>query len=98
MARSTPGYCTLTATRRPSGITARWTWPIDAAATGTGSHWRKRASGSVAELVDHDLLGQARSHRRHVLLQLGKASWAAGGRPSATNPTICPSFIAAPFI
>src|SRR5438105_135282 len=47
MARSTPGYWTLTATARPSGITARCTWPMDAAATGTGSQSRKSLSGSA---------------------------------------------------
>ena len=37
IARATPGYCTFTATRRPSGITARCTWPIDAAAAASCS-------------------------------------------------------------
>ena len=32
--RSTPGYCTLTATARPSWVMARCTWPIDADAIG----------------------------------------------------------------
>ena len=47
MARSTPGYCTLTATIRPSGMTARCTCPIDAAATGSGLQSRKSFSGSA---------------------------------------------------
>ena len=46
MAVSTPGYWTLTATFRPSGSTARWTCPTLAAATGSGSQWRKMRSGS----------------------------------------------------
>ena len=72
IASSTPGYCTFTATSRPSRSTARWTWPIDAAATGTGSQSRKRRSGSFAQLLADHLLGQARRHRRHVGLQAGQ--------------------------
>ena len=36
IASSTPGYWTLTATATPPW-TARWTWPIDAAANGRSS-------------------------------------------------------------
>ena len=38
IASAMPGYCTLTATARPSAVMARCTWPIDAAAMGSGSH------------------------------------------------------------
>ena len=44
--RSTPGYCTFTATARPSWVMARCTWPIDADAIGTGSHSAKTSSGA----------------------------------------------------
>ena len=37
-----PGYCTLTATSRPSAHTARCTCPIEAAAAGTSSNERNR--------------------------------------------------------
>jgi hypothetical protein len=47
MASSTPGYCTLTATARPSWVIARCTWPIDADAIGTGSHSAKTSSGGA---------------------------------------------------
>ena len=40
-----PGYCTLTATACPSAVMARCTWPIDAAAMGSGSHSLKMLSG-----------------------------------------------------
>ena len=33
-----PGYCTLVTTWLPSGSTARWTWPMEALASGVGSH------------------------------------------------------------
>ena len=45
-ASATPGYCTFTATARPSWVIARWTWPIDAEAMGAGSHSAKISSGS----------------------------------------------------
>ena len=35
IAWATPGYWILTATWRPSCSTARWTWPMDAAAMGS---------------------------------------------------------------
>ncbi len=37
IADATPGYWTFTATRRPSGSTARWTCPIEAAAAASSS-------------------------------------------------------------
>ena len=47
-----PGYCTLTATSRPSFQTARCTWPIEAAAAGKSSNernrWRHRGPRSSA--------------------------------------------------
>ena len=50
MASATPGYCTLTATATSSPVlgstaTARCTWPIDAAAIGSGSHSTNTFSG-----------------------------------------------------
>ena len=45
IASPTPGYCTFTATARPSLVMARCTWPIDAAAIGFGSHVSKTSSG-----------------------------------------------------
>ena len=42
-----PGYCTLTATAWPSVVMARCTWPIDAAAMGSGSHSLNRRSGAA---------------------------------------------------
>ena len=50
------GRCTLTATSRPFGSTARCTWPIDAAASGRSSNSRKsRAIGWCEILEDHPL-------------------------------------------
>ena len=38
IASAIPGYCTLTATSVPFDLSvARWTWPIEAAAIGSGS-------------------------------------------------------------
>ena len=65
MASPTPGYCTFTATGRPSVVTARCTWPIDAAASGSSSHSansspmdRPRASSTVAR-ANSDAIGGA---------------------------------------
>ena len=71
MASSTPGYCTLTATARPSWVMARCTWPIDAAAIGTGSHSANTSSG-----------GAPSSARDHLRGQLGRSS---AGRPAAAG-------------
>jgi hypothetical protein len=45
MVSAMPGYCTLTATARPSWVIARCTCPIDAAAIGSGSQVAKACSG-----------------------------------------------------
>jgi hypothetical protein len=72
MASSTPGYWTLTATARPSVVMARWTWPIDADARGSGSHSAKTTSGAAPEVrLDHGC-GQLRRHRGGVGLELGQ--------------------------
>src|SRR5947199_4793 len=93
MALSTPGYCTFTATTRPSGMTARCTWPIDAAATGTGSHCRNSRAdragvGHVAFcaharsgpllLLGHRLVAQAEPGRGHGFQTLVADGLAAG--------------------
>ena len=54
---SMPGRSTLTATSRPSVVTARWTWAIEAAPTGTSSNSRtgfraaRRTSVSMVRLI-----------------------------------------------
>ena len=67
-----PGYCTLTATSRPSCQRPRCTWPIDAAAVGPPSSqtsWsRQSAPRSRGEHVAHRL----RRHRRRGVLQPGE--------------------------
>ena len=45
MVSAMPGYCTFTATARPSWVIARCTCPIDAAAMGSGSQVAKARSG-----------------------------------------------------
>ena len=44
IASATPGYWILTATRRPSGSTARCTWPIEAAAAASCSNCSNSSS------------------------------------------------------
>ena len=52
MASAAPGYWTFTATARSCSSTgshqsARWTWPIEAAAIGVGSHSTNSFSGAA---------------------------------------------------
>ena len=47
MVSAIPGYCTLTATARPSWVMARCTCPIDAAAIGSGSQVAKTSPGGA---------------------------------------------------
>ncbi len=81
MASSTPGYCTFTATAWPSSVMARCTWPIDAAATGTGSHSANTSVGSApssARIIDaasSGLMGGA------AVCSSARASRTCSGRP-----------------
>ena len=67
-----PGYWTLTATARPSRVIARWTWPIEAAAIGTGSHSLKIRSGAspssstITEAASAEVIGGALCWRRDM--------------------------------
>ena len=45
VAAAMPGYWIFTHTGRPSNV-ARCTWPMEAAASGSGSKWSKSASGA----------------------------------------------------
>ena len=72
IASLTPGYWILTATSRPSGVTARWTWPIDAAATGMSPHSRNTRSGARPRSAFDHAGGERRRHRRGVGLQCGE--------------------------
>ena len=60
----------MTATASPVGSRARWTWPIDAEATGSGENSANSSVGAAAA----ELLAQARldvpvGPRRHLVLQ-----------------------------
>ena len=89
MAWSTPGYWTFTATARPSWVMARWTWPIDADASGTGSHSAKAMSGGAPSCSLDDARRQLGRHGRGVLLQLGQGRLGRGraGRRRGTTPS-----------
>ena len=102
IASSTPGYCTFTATSRPSCVRARCTWPIDAAAIGVGSHVAKTRAGLVTELVAHDLrdtvpapsaarpAGATRARPASVRACRRRGS-SPSGRASSSAPFMCPS-------
>src|SRR3954447_13984823 len=102
-ASATPGYCTFTATVRPSSRRALYTCPIDAAAIGTGSKVSKTSSSfspysrSMTRFMSLTETFGAASRSSASLAW--NASWCSGGTsPTSRKLMTCPSFIAAPFI
>ena len=69
-ASSAPGYCSLTATSRPSRHTARCTWPMLAAAAGISSNSRKRLRQPRPNCSASIQCTSAGGHRRCGGLQL----------------------------
>ena len=63
------GRCTLTTTRRPFGSTARCTWPIDAAASGSLVELEEQPLDRLAELLRDRPLDVRERERAHVVLQ-----------------------------
>ena len=84
MVSAMPGYCTLTATARPSWVIARCTCPIEAAAIGSGSQRAKARSGgrpssaSTTPAASSALIGGTLSCSRLSVRRT------AGDRPSST--------------
>ena len=65
-----PGRWTLTATGSPLCRTARWTWPIEAAANDSWLNDWKTVSGSPPELLADDLADLVVRERRDLVQQL----------------------------
>ena len=102
-AAATPGYWTLTATSRPSCSRARYTCPIDAAATGSSSNSAKTSligspsSSSITLRISlKETFGAA--SRSAASLCWNSSRYSSGTRPTSRNDSTCPSFMAAPFI
>ncbi len=98
MAASNPGYWTFTATARPSASWARCTWPMEAAATGTGSHRRNSLAGSAPRSWRTTWAASSADIGVTWAWSWESDACASSGRPSTTNDSIWPSFMAAPFI
>ena len=82
MASPTPGYCTFTATARPSWVMARCTWPIDAAAIGVGSHVANTSSGGLAQLLARRPRAASSALIGGALACSSASAWRTGsGRP-----------------
>ena len=64
-----PGRRTLTATSRPSVVTARWTWAIEAAPTGVSSNWLNRLSSGASSACLHCLADQRKGRGRERVLE-----------------------------
>ncbi len=102
IASAIPGYWTLTATTRPSSRSvARWTWPIEAAAIGSGSKSENDSrsfsprSSSITRVMALNDTGSA------LCWSVARISWNSGRTSSGTSPrstadSVCPTFIAAP--
>ena len=96
-----PGYCTLTATSRPSCHTARCTWPIEAAAAGVSSKdGTGAASGGPARRAStlctaEDGIGGAESCSRVSVARYGPAS--SSGIAASKIDIACPNFMAPPL-
>ena len=102
-AAATPGYCTLTATRRPSASLARYTCPIEAAAIGSSSNSANTSligsssSSSITLRMSQKVTVGAAS-RSAASLRWNSSRYSSGTSPMSRNDITCPTFIAAPFI
>ena len=65
-----PGRWTLTATDSPLWRTARWTWPIEAAANDSGLEGLEDPLGLAAELLADDLADLPVGERRDLVEEL----------------------------
>ena len=102
-ALATPGYCTFTATSRPSSSRARYTWPIDAAAIGSESKDSKTLSSlssyscsSTLRMSLNPTFGAA--SRSSASFAWNCSRYSSGTSPTSRNDRTWPSFMAAPFI
>ena len=98
MAWSTPGYWTFTATARSSWVMARWTWPIDAEASGTGSHSAKAISGGAPSSRSMTPAASSADIGGAFCCRSARAARAWSGSPTSRYDAIWPSFMKAPFM
>src|SRR6478735_6483032 len=96
-----PGYCTLTATSRPSDQRPRWTWPIEAAAVGPPSsqtsssrQWAPRSAAIWSRTVCVGI-GGAESWRRVSSARYGAPS--SSGSAASSTDIAWPNFMAPPL-
>ena len=68
-ASSAPGYCTFTATGRPSAQTARWTWPMERGRRGLRGERAEAVAPARAELPGEDGVHPRGGHRGRGVLQ-----------------------------
>ncbi len=102
-ASATPGYWTLTATARPSRVTARWTCPIEAAANASSSNSANTEAGfspsSSRSSFSSRLNGSGGTSSRSlasVCLKFSRSS--SGSAVKSIVERTWPTFIAAPRI
>ncbi|SKU25806.1 Uncharacterised protein [Mycobacteroides abscessus subsp. abscessus] len=100
-ASSAPGYCTLTATTRPSLHTARCTCPMLAEATGLSSKDWKRSRHFVPNWASRTRwtlsAGSGGASLCSLVRASRKGSAKAGGMAASNTDSAWPSFMAAPL-
>ena len=102
-ASATPGYWTLTATSAPSSVTARWTWPIEAAANASSSKDSKWSptlppSSSSSSLRTFLNGSGGTSSRSEASVALNSSRSDSGIALKSIVERTWPTFIAAPRI
>jgi hypothetical protein len=95
---ATPGYCTFTTTSRPSCVRAACTWPIDAAASGSGSNDANARSGGSPRSSVTTCAASSYAIGGAPSSNVASAARYGWGSPASTYDAICASFMAAPFI
>ena len=103
IASATPGYWIFTATCRPSGSTARCTWPIEAAAaascskcSNSSSQGSSHSSSSTFRTFSHGMWGA--SVRSDASCSWYSSRYSGGRNSVSMNEASWPIFIAAPFM
>ena len=74
-----PGYCSFTATSRPSDQTARWTWPMLRRGRRRVVEGQEPVAPAAAELLVEHPVHRRDRHRRRGFLQPGQRLAVRGG-------------------
>ena len=93
---ATPGRCTFTTTGSPVVSTARWVWPMDAAARGSHSKLAKAVSTGSPSADSMASRTSSASIGRTLAWSPASSSVSAAGSRSVRVDAICPNFTIIP--